>query len=94
MICFVVYLGHPAVGHSVAAERGLCGPVPESSLGSWAAVAAIPELPPVALTGGVGRPCAVGRAHRVNVSTGRAIKPGNGSYHKNDVESIYSKKDA
>lgn len=35
-------LGHPAVGHSVAAERGLCSPVPESSLGSWAAVAAIP----------------------------------------------------
>jgi len=47
-------LRHPAVGHSVAAEHGLCSPVPESSLGSWAAVAAIPELPPVALTGGVG----------------------------------------
>lgn len=68
-------LRHPAVGHSVAAEHGLCSPVPESPLGSGAAVATIPQIPPVALTGGVGRPCAVGRAHRVNVPTGRAVEP-------------------
>lgn len=56
-------LRHPAVGHCVSAESGLCSPVPESSLGSGTTVAAVPQLPPVALTGGVGRPCAVGRAH-------------------------------
>lgn len=68
-------LGHPAVGHGVAAEQGLCGPVPETSLRAWAAVAAVPQVPPVTLAGGVGRPRAVGRAHRVDVTTGCAVKP-------------------
>jgi len=49
-------LGHAAVAGGVPAEDGLGGPVPLATDGAWAAVTAVPGLPQVPLTCGVGVP--------------------------------------
>lgn len=67
----------PVTG-GVPADDGLRRPVPALPCWARAAVTAVPGLPQVALTGGVGLPSAVNGAERVNILPGRAVKPTSG----------------
>jgi len=68
-------LWHSSVRDSVLVQDCFCRPVPSASERTRASVATITQLSKIALASWVGRPSTIGRANRVDVWTGGAVKP-------------------
>jgi len=68
-------LWHSSVRDGVLVQDCFCCPVPSASERTGASVTAITQLSKIALASWVGRPSTIGRANRVDVWTGGAVKP-------------------
>lgn len=68
-------LWHSSVRDSVLVQDCFRRPVPSASERTGASVAAITQLSKIPLASGVGRPCTIGCANRVDVWTGGTVKP-------------------